>query len=127
MALTVGRLDKQKNYANLIKCFEQDSIYSLKIIGEGIDKEFLEEKINKNNFNVTIHKNMQHKDLLLEMKKYKFFISSSLFEGNPKTVLEAMSSGCIVIASNIKNHRDIIKHNFNGKLYDLDEMNILKY
>ena len=36
-------------------------------------------------------------------------ISSSLFEGNPKTILEAMSMGCIVIASDIKNHRELIE------------------
>ena len=45
------------------------------------------------------------------MNNYKYYLSSSKFEGNPKTILEAMSSGCIVIASNIKNHKEIIKHN----------------
>ena len=63
-------------------------------------------------------------------KKYKFFISSSTFEGNPKTILEAMSSGCIVLASNIPNHKEIIVSEFKkdkvcGFLFDLQPTNLL--
>ena len=54
------------------------------------------------------------------MNNYKYYLSPSKFEGNPKTILEAMSTGCIVIASNIKNHKEIIDHNITGFLYDLD-------
>ena len=45
-----------------------------------------------------------------------FFVSTSKFEGNPKSVLEAMSKGCIVIASNIENHRELITNEENGYL-----------
>ena len=37
-----------------------------------------------------------------------------------------MSSGCIVIASNIKNHKEIIEHNTTGFLYDLNSQVMLK-
>ena len=45
---------------------------------------------------------------------------------NPKTILEAMSIGCIVIASDIKNHRELIEHKKNGILFDLNSMNIVE-
>ena len=37
-----------------------------------------------------------------------------------------MSSGCIVIASNIKNHKEIIKHNTTGFLYNLNSPDIFE-
>ena len=50
-----------------------------------------------------------------------FYVSSSLYEGNPKTVLEAMSSGCVVLLSNIPNHEELIENNFSGILFELNE------
>ena len=47
---------------------------------------------------------------------YKIFISTSSFEGNPKAILEAMASGCIVVARNSENIREIIFDNVNGFL-----------
>ena len=35
-----------------------------------------------------------------------------------------MSSGCIVVASNIKNHKEIIEHNTTGFLYNLNSPDI---
>ena len=59
---------------------------------------------------------MENEDLQKVYDKYLFFVSTSKFEGNPKSVLEAMSKGCIVIASNIENHRELITNEENGYL-----------
>ena len=48
---------------------------------------------------------------------YKYFISTSSFEGNPKVILEAMSSGCVVLANDIPNNVEIISHLKNGILF----------
>ena len=47
---------------------------------------------------------------------------------NPKVVLEAMSSGCVVIASSIPNNTEIIKDGVTGFVFSIDEeeSNILK-
>jgi glycosyltransferase involved in cell wall biosynthesis len=123
--LTVGRLDKQKNYHELVKIFQKNSKFKLKIIGEGYQEEDLKSLIKSNDLNVSIHKNLDNKKLIKEMNNYKYYISSSLFEGNPKTVLEAMSAGCVVIASDIKNHKEIIKDSENGFLFDLLKFDFL--
>jgi glycosyltransferase involved in cell wall biosynthesis len=123
--LTVGRLDKQKNYQELIKMFQKNSKFKLKIIGEGYQEKDLNSLIKSNDLNVSIHKNLDNKKLIKEMNKHKYYISSSLFEGNPKTVLEAMSAGCVVIASDIKNHKEIIKDSENGFLFDLLKFDFL--
>ena len=39
---------------------------------------------------------------LQEFIKITDFVATSLFEGNPKALLEALASGCLVIALNNK-------------------------
>ena len=51
------------------------------------------------------------------LKNYKYFLSASKFEGNPKSVLEAMYSGCLIIASDIKNHTEFL-NNENSILFN---------
>ena len=57
---------------------------------------------------------------------YKYFLSLSKYEGNSKAILEAMSSGCIVIASKIRNNIELIDQLENGVLFDLESDNLLK-
>lgn len=46
------------------------------------------------------------------------FVFPSLFEGSPSSVLEAMGSGLPVICSDIPPHRELIKHNKSGLLFN---------
>ena len=60
-------------------------------------------------------------DHFLLYQKYKYYFIPSFYEGNPKVLIEAMSKGCIVLASNISNHTEIIKNNNNGIIFDLNK------
>ena len=124
--LSVGRLENQKNFTHLIRFFDKNSKFMLKIIGEGKNKTELLKIIKNNNLRVEIESNVDNELLIKEMNKYVFYISSSTFEGNPKTVLEAMSAGCVVIASNIKNHEELIEHEKTGILFDLHSSDLHK-
>ena len=62
---------------------------------------------------------ISNSELINNLHNVKYFILPSHYEGNPKALLEAMSAGCIVFASNIKNHNEIINHKVNGFLFDL--------
>ena len=57
------------------------------------------------------------------MANFKFFLLPSKFEGNPKVLLEAMSVGCIVIANDLPEIREIIKNNSNGLITPAIENN----
>ena len=58
-------------------------------------------------------------DLVLEkLQNHQIYVSSTLFEGNPKSILEALSAGCIVIAPNVVGVDEIIKDQQNGFLYE---------
>lgn len=121
--VTIGRIEKQKNYELIIRALENTN-YGLDIYGEGSLKKdllLLAERLNvKLNFFGIINNN----DLFEQLKYYKYYLSSSRYEGNPKSVLEAMSAGCIVIASNIKNHLEFL-NNKNSILFEnnIESMN----
>lgn len=116
--ISIGRLEYQKNYQFLVKELSGQDI-PLIIYGSGSKRDELL-KLSKNlNVNLDINDSISNNELINILQNVKYFILPSYYEGNPKALLEAMSAGCIVFASNIKNHNEIIKHRVNGFLFDL--------
>ena len=113
--LSVGRLEDQKNYTRLVDLFH-DSQYEIKVVGSGSKREDLIKFANEKNVKIDFLGRVDNEELQKIYEKHAFFVTTSLFEGNPKSLLEAMSKGCIVIASDIENHREIITHGENGYL-----------
>ena len=124
--LSVGRIEDQKNYFQLIDVLK-NSNKRIIIIGEGSKKIPLQEYAKQNNVNLEILHPIQNKELIKTMTGYIFYFSSTLFEGNPKTILEAMGSGCVVVVPSSENNKEIIEHNINGYLYNLNEESPLNY
>ena len=123
--LMVGRLEKQKNYEFILKEFK-NSDFTIEIYGEGSDMDYLKILSDKYKTNVVFKKIIPNSEMENLLNKYKFFISCSKFEGNPKSVLEAMSAGCIVFVSSNKNTQEIITNNKNGFLFDLESDNFIE-
>jgi len=120
--LSVGRLENQKNYTYLIKEFKNTNDWlQIDIVGSGSKAKELRDLAKKKNVNVNFLGNLKNEELFKIYKNYMFYVSTSLFEGNPKTVLEAMSSGCVVLLSNIPNHEELIENNLSGILFDLNK------
>ena len=119
--ISVGRLEKQKNYLKLIDLLKGSS-KKLLIFGEGSEKKIILDYAKKEGVEVEIKDPIENTELTALMRGYKFYITTSLYEGNPKTVLEAMGAGCIVIAPKNKNNFEVIKNKFNGFLYDLNTL-----
>ena len=118
--ITVGRLVNQKNFNFLISEFKDTKeTLEIDIVGSGPNEEELINLAKINNVKLNLLGNYKHEDLLELLKQYTFFITSSIFEGNPKSLLEAMAAGCVVLASNIDNHKEIITDSQNAFLYDL--------
>lgn len=125
--LTVGRLENQKNFQLLINEFQNTSHeLEIDIVGSGKLKKELEILSRKKNVKVNFLGIINNEELMKLYSKYYFYISTSLYEGNPKSILEALSNGCIVFASNIPNHAEIIQDKKNGYLFDLEKPELLK-
>lgn len=125
--LSVGRLVKQKNYSLLINEFTntKDDI-TIDIVGLGEELEQLKQLSITNKVNVNFLGSIDNDSLKSLYGKYSHYISTSLFEGNPKTILEALGAGCVVICSKIPSHEELIVNQENGILFNLDEPNLLQ-
>ena len=125
--LSVGRLVDQKNFDGLFKMLDNlPSEFELDIVGVGEKKDELIQLSNKYNLRVNFLGRLDNNTLQNILEKYQFYLTAAKFEGNPKTVLEAMSKGCVVIASDIENHNELIKNKFNGYLFSLKESSLVK-
>ena len=125
--LCVGRLVEQKNYIFLINSLSKyKKSISIDIVGEGPEKNKIKNLSKEKNVEVNYLGKINHDNLSDIYQKYKLYAIPSKFEGNPKTLLEAMGNGCIVLASNIENHSEIIDNSINGFLFDLTEKDFFK-
>jgi len=122
--LCVGRLVNQKYFQKILKDFKNTKgEIEIDIVGLGPLKKELEDYGNSNFVKINFLGQLENSKLKQLYKNYTFFITSSKFEGNPKSLLEAMASGCFVIASKIESHQEIIKSGYNGILFDLEKEN----
>tara|TARA_X000000368_G_scaffold419075_1_gene422101 strand:- start:2849 stop:3964 length:1116 start_codon:yes stop_codon:yes gene_type:complete len=118
--ISIGRLEKQKNYMNLLKRLCGSEI-DLHIYGNGSEKSNLIDFSKNNNIKLIIHNVVPNDKIQSILLKHSIFISNSIYEGNPKSVLEAMALGCVVVVSNIKNHSEIIENGKTGILFEKDD------
>lgn len=125
--LFIGRLEKQKNIFSILKAI-RSSDYQLDILGNGSLKLKIIKYSKKYNCKIKfIEDDYSNNQLPTLINKYSHLILFSLYEGNPKVLLEAMGCGLCVIASNTYGINNIIKNNFNGVMLDLNDYhNILK-
>ena len=117
--ISVGRLELQKNYMFLLDSLKGTDI-EIDIIGSGTLKNNLIKYAKQNNIKLNIFENVPNSELL-NILKIISFLSSSIYEGNPKSLLEAISVGCLVFASNIENNSEIIEDSYSGFLFDFEK------
>lgn len=123
-----GRFESQKNLQNLIKAIAllQSDKVKLLLIGKGSEAEKLTQLADQNHVRLQILPPVKHTLLPNYLAQADIFILPSLIEGQPKALLEAMSCGLPVIASNIPAHREIIENNKNGILCGIEPQQIVK-
>ncbi len=111
--LAVGRLDKQKDHEALLEAWRSAGLQNAKlwIAGEGPERSRLEQALPPNGELLGFRQDIP--DLLAACD---VFVQSSAWEGQPLTVLEAMASGCAVVASDIDAHRELIENGVTGVL-----------
>ncbi len=127
--ISVGRLTKQKNYGGLLDAFAKlrESVNArLVLIGDGTEKNYLLDK--------SLYLGIDKDDLLTGwvknpykyLKKSSIFVLSSLWEGFPNVVIEAMGMGLPVISTDCPTGpSEIITHGKTGILIPVDDTNEL--
>lgn len=120
--VTCGRLIKQKGYDLLLDSFAlltKRIKVKLVFIGDGPEKYNLIELTHKLKINGSVEFCGYIKNPYPKIARSDVFVSTSLFEGNPQVLIEAMALGVPVISSNCPNGPAEIISNFkNGFLIE---------
>ena len=120
--LSVGRLTKQKNFLFLVdafKEFNQGKNYKLLILGDGEQKEKIQNFIKLNNLEKTIFLLGYKKNVFKFYKNSKCFILSSLWEDPGFVLVEAAYMNTPIISSDCQNGpKEFLNNGKGGILYN---------
>jgi glycosyltransferase involved in cell wall biosynthesis len=111
----VGRLDSQKNLFSLLDAVSKTE-FTLDIYGKGELRDELERKVRKLNIEVNFMGVVPNHELPQVLNRYRYYILPSLYEGMPKTLLEAMACGLVCIGTNVEGINEVIEDGVNGYL-----------
>ncbi|MDL1962414.1 MAG: glycosyltransferase family 4 protein, partial [Deltaproteobacteria bacterium] len=117
---SIGRLSKEKGYKYLIEALEiliEKGIDArLVIMGEGYERPFLENLISELGFSKKVLLPGYIDEANLYIPFFNVFVISSLTEGLPITLLEAMLSKVPIVASEVGGIPDVLINGDSGIL-----------
>ena len=136
---TVSRLIPQKDHTTLVKAMKLvidklgNNAPRMYIVGDGYLRKQIQNQINelKINHKVVLTGEIDRKEVYNKLHTFNIFIVSSIFEGFCNAMVEAMMSGCSVIASNVNPLPEVIGGKNNGIIFKVGDYenlasNILK-
>jgi len=127
--LNVGRLTDQKAQGVLIQAFSnvKPNGWKLHIVGEGPNRVKLEKLINELNMQDHIKLLGRSNAIASHYQQSKIFAFTSIYEGFPNALMEAMYFGLACISTNCPTGpSELIENNKNGYLIPVDSPSQLK-
>ena len=115
--LFVGRLSKEKHLLLLFEALANTRI-GLDLVGAGELHDELVQAAQKLAIDVKFLGRLPNDQLPTLYQTHPVYVICSRYEGNPKTLLEAMSCGCAVIGTNVPGIREVIEHEKSGLLVE---------
>lgn len=123
--LAVGRLTQQKNFASLIRAFAQVRACrpaKLLILGEGEERQRLTELIDELDLREDVALPGFVDNPFPYMRHANVFVLSSLWEGLPNVLIQALALGAPVVATNCRSGSDeILEGGKYGPLVPVDD------
>lgn len=120
----VKRLIPEKNLEDLIEAVslldgtDKEKI-EVRILGEGPSKDHLREAVRRRRLEdvVRMPGKFPHADVPAFLRQLDIYVDTSTQEGVATSNIEALASGCLVIAPDGFGNRDLIEHEKTGLLY----------
>jgi len=103
LLLAVGRLNTQKNHADLLTAFADPRLASahLMIAGDGDLRGALEAQVGQQGLRGRVHLLGIRRDVPALLAAADAFVLSSTWEGNPLVIMEAMAAGKAIISTSV--------------------------
>ncbi|MBM9538526.1 glycosyltransferase [Desulfobulbus alkaliphilus] len=121
----ISALRSQKDHATLIRAMpavlEQTPDAVLVIAGDGELKQELSELARELNLGTSVRFLGYRSDVNELLLQFDLFVLSSLYEGLPLSILEAMAAGVPVVATDADGTNEIVRHDETGLLVPLQD------
>ncbi|MDH2421803.1 glycosyltransferase family 4 protein [Cobetia amphilecti] len=114
--ITVGQIRIQKGFEQFSKIasYINDDKYEMIWVGDGDHK--YKSKLIAHGVRVTGW--LPREEVVEELKRADIYLSTALWEGMPVSVIEAIYADLVVVASNCAGNVDVIKHDYNGLVFE---------
>ncbi|MCJ7499376.1 glycosyltransferase [bacterium] len=123
--ISVGRLHFQKNYPLLIESFElvrRHMRCRLMIVGDGDEREDLEARARSSVYSDDIHLTGHQNNPFALVKRSSVFVLSSLYEGLPTVLIEALAVGTPVVSTDcMSGPAEILDHGRYGPIVPMGD------
>ena len=126
--ISIGNFEKVKGHKyafSAMKILQEKFDIKLLLVGGGSLKEEYEELAKKNGINLELIDRCTQEELVDIMKGAHIYIHTSVREGMPRVILEAMAMKIPVISSKAGFIEGTIKHKENGLLTEIGDVNDL--
>lgn len=124
----VGRFSKQKNHEMLIDAFkivhEKLPKSELHLIGEGELEDRIKNKVNELELSDCVFFEGIQKNVFPFLANADVFVFPSKWEGFGISLVEAMATGLPAVVSGVGGIPELIEHEVNGEIVDLDAFSI---
>ena len=128
----VSRLDPVKDHETLITALRQlqrdrtvNCPLRLKIVGNGEERQRLQQSVIQGELTDVVEFVGERDDIPAQLRSFDLFVLPSLNEGISNTILEAMSSGLPVIASNVGGNPELVEDGITGALFPAGDVDRL--
>jgi len=125
LILAVIRFNPQKNIRAMLEIaqkFSNDKKFMFIIIGDGEEKSEIENRIIDEKIdNVKLPGYQKNVNEYLHASD--LFLSTSLWEGLPYSLIEATRAGIPIVASDVTGNNEVVINKYNGYLFSLDKLN----
>ena len=119
----LGRLGAQKNLPALLSACAALEL-DLQLIGQGEQRQMLEEQAQSSGLALTITGNLPHEQLPKVLGNATICTLVSHYEGHPKALIEYMACGCTILATKVPGIEGLAIHEHNALLCETDAKSI---
>jgi len=127
--ITTGTMYPIKNHEMIIEAFQKLHVkypnIRLTILGDGEKRSALEDMVKRYHLEDVVSMPGIQRDVCSYLQKADVYVSASLTEGLPLSILEAMACGLPVVATDAGGTVDIVSNEKNGVVVPKNDLNAL--